>query len=141
MPTVEYELYKGGQRDELCDMTSAKVIDEQIRAVRAGELLYCHFGIVCSSWGIINRIWNGGTRTAASPFGDGSLAREVLGNLQLKQTMKPIHVLIELDIPFTVENPMQSLLWKTPRFSNYSACPTARALPSTSVCTACAPPT
>ena len=115
MPTVEYELYKGGQRDELCDMTSAKVIDEQIRAVRAGELLYCHFGIVCSSWGIINRIWNGGTRTAASPFGDGSLAREVLGHLQLKQMMKLIHVLIELDIPFTVENPIQSLLWKTPQ--------------------------
>ena len=47
MPTVEYELYKGGQRDELCDMTSTKVIAEQIRAASGGAtilpLRYCLF--------------------------------------------------------------------------------------------------
>ena len=82
--TCEYELFKNGEKDVTCDMTDPSVIDERIALANAGFTQYCHFGIVCSSWGIINRTWNGGTRTPENSYGDNSLARERLGNVQLR---------------------------------------------------------
>ena len=113
LDTVELELFDNGVENPLCNMVSDDVVSRQIRDIGAGLVLYSHFGIVCSSWGIINRIWNGGTRTREFPMGNDTLQRERLGNLQLKQMMKIICTLVKHKVPFTIENPIQSLLWQT----------------------------
>ena len=113
LDTIEFELFDNGVENPLCNMVSDDVVSRQIRDIGAGLVLYSHFGIVCSSWGIINRIWNGGTRTREFPMGNDTLQRERLGNLQLKQMMKIICALVKHKVPFTIENPIQSLLWQT----------------------------
>ena len=75
LSTIEYELFKAGECDPLADMTSDAVIDGKILAAKQGPIAYAHVGIICSSWGIINRIWNGGIRTADRPYGNGTLER------------------------------------------------------------------
>ena len=75
LSTIEYELFRGGEADPLADMTADSVIDRQIADAKRGLIHYAHVGIVCSSWGIINRIWNHGTRTPTAPYGNGTLAR------------------------------------------------------------------
>ena len=51
----------------------------------------------------------------AKLYGSGSsVERERVGNAQLEQMMRLVSFLLELDIPFTIEIFMQSLLWKTP---------------------------
>ena len=46
-------------------------------------------------------------------MGNGTLERERLRNLQLKQMMKMTAAFVKHKVPFTIENPIQSLLWQT----------------------------
>jgi hypothetical protein len=113
-----YECYpKEGYRMEY-DMGLAKVIDAEIAAANNNEILGAHFGIVCSSWSILNRLLNGGTRTREAPRGDGSLARERTGNQQATQMFRLIKEFDRLGIPYSVENPESSALWWLPQWKN-----------------------
>ncbi len=61
----------------------------------------------------MNIRWNGGTRSNARPYGDGSKQSENEGNRQVKQLARVVSALIEHKVPFTVENPVDSVLWHT----------------------------
>ncbi len=58
-------------------------------------------------------MWNGGTRTCEKPYGDGTLDREILGNKQLAAAWRLMCVFLELGIPFTIENPAESMVWNS----------------------------
>ena len=73
---------------------------------------YAHFGITCSSWGVLSSL-NGGTRTVLAPYGNGTLAREIRGNWQLQQMMKIIRHLNRRGKFWSIENPRTSRLWHT----------------------------
>ena len=80
LDTVEFELFDNGVENPLCNMVSEDVISRQVSDIGGGLVVYSLFGIVCSSWGIINRIWKGGTRAMEFPMGNGTLESERLGN-------------------------------------------------------------
>ena len=87
-------------------------MDREIKDACAGNIVAAHFGVVCSSWSVLNRLLNGGTRTREKPLGNGSLLREKIGNTQMKQMFRLIDVFDELSIPWTVENPESpALFW------------------------------
>ena len=73
-------------------MSIAENIDREIEDARAGMISAAHFGVVCSSWSVLNRLLNGGTRTREKPSGNGSLLREKIGNTQMKQMLRLIDV-------------------------------------------------
>ena len=54
-------------------------------------------------------------------MGNDTLERERLGNLQLQQMMKIIAALVKHKVPFTIENPIQSLLWETAELKQFWA--------------------
>ena len=60
-------------RKEVRDRLQQRIIDR--------EFLFIHFGISCSSWSILGAL-NKRTLSVKHPEGDGTLAREVLGNTQ-----------------------------------------------------------
>ena len=68
-------------------------------------------GIVCSSWSVLRRWLNGGTRTWEQPAGNGTLHREIVGNEQARLMFPITHVFDEFGIPYTVEHPESSALW------------------------------
>ena len=111
--TCEYELEgPDGIRPE-ADMCNAANVDAQIADARAGEILGAHFGICCASWSRMQVLFNGGTRSAANPYGNDALKREVLGNTRLREAWRLLEVLSELRIPATLENPDSSTIWDT----------------------------
>ncbi len=70
-----YEAYQKGEYIHGFDIESDAVVEEEIRAARAGEIDYAHFGIVCSSWSTLNKI-NGGSRTRINARGNEVLERD-----------------------------------------------------------------
>ena len=115
-----FEAYHDGKYDGRFDLELDAVVEEEIRAARAGEIDYAHFGIVCSSWSTLNKI-NGGTRSRQKPRGDETLRREIVGNVQHDQMMRLLLVFLALGIGFTVENPLSSFLWHTDDFQELLA--------------------
>ena len=81
------------------------ILIARLRDARAGKMSAAHFGVVCSSWSVLNSLLNGGTRIREKPLGNGSLLRENFGNTQMKQMFRLIDVFDDLSIPWTVENP------------------------------------
>ena len=108
---MEFEAYHGGRFDAGKDLGDPQVITKEITDARRGLISGAHFGIPCNSWCQMSQKYNGGTRTYDSPLGDGSLARETQGNQQLEQMLRLTSVFLELGIPFTIENPCDSMLW------------------------------
>ena len=85
---------------------------QQIRDVVDGRTDYSHFGITCSCWGVRGVLGslNGGTRTILAPYANGTLAREVQGNMQLRQMMKITRHLNRRGKLWSIENPRTSRL-------------------------------
>jgi hypothetical protein len=108
--TAEFEAYPPRGYRALCDLSLATVVDKEVRAIGDGLVAAAHFGLKCKSWCKITQLYNSSTRTIASPMGSGILQREVLGNLQLLMMMRIVAELIIYSIPFTIENPHDSLL-------------------------------
>ena len=104
-------------------MSIAEHIDREIEDARAGKIAAAHFRVVCSSWSVLNRLLNGGTRTREKPLGNNSLLREKIGNAQMKQMFRLIDVFDKLDIPWTVENPESSALFWLHRWKNMNTGP------------------
>ena len=107
----ELEAFSCGAFDSSCDIGDPAVVSREIDDARAGRIAGAHFGIVCSSWCRMTQRFNHGTRSEALPYGDGSSQKENTGNEQLQQMWRMILVFLELHIPFTIENPVDSLLW------------------------------
>ena len=76
LPVKSFEAYpkEGYWREH--DMSIAANIDREIEDARAGKIAAAHFGVVCSSWSVLNSLLNGGTRTREKTLGNGSLLRE-----------------------------------------------------------------
>ena len=87
----------------------------EIKDIEDGLVDFCHFGICCGSWGVMNTL-NKGTRTKQNPYGVDPLPRERRGNLQLFQMMRIINTLIRCGKHWSVENPEQSMLFATEEF-------------------------
>ena len=109
----EFELYGPNGRVAEADMASEDVIEQEIRDAKEGRILGAHFGITCSSWSVIQRLFNGGTRCAENPYGSNLWEREIQGNRELSLAWKLIRVFLELNIPVTLENPESSAIWWT----------------------------
>ena len=62
------------------DLSRAEVVEDLVNKRRSGVYYYIHMGTPCSSFSSLQAL-NGGTRTKATPSGDGSKPNEVLGNL------------------------------------------------------------
>ena len=76
-----------------------------------------HFGLPCSSFSLIQHS-NGGTRRVHCPQGDGTLAREVEGNLLLARTLCLISILERHHNFWTLENPLTSYVWSMESMKN-----------------------
>ena len=111
--TREYDAFASGVFDPSKDLSDPQVIDREIADAEAGLIAGAHFGLLCASWCRMTQKWNGGTRTNENPYGSGCLQREIDGNRQLSESWRLMQVFLRLGIPFTVENPVDSLLWRS----------------------------
>ena len=103
-------------------------------SVSGGFLLLGDIGSICVDH-VLTCIQNGGTQTADRPYGNGTLEREVVGNLQLAQMIRLLNVLMKGELPFIIENPIHTLLWKTAELKEALALKKTPKTPqSTSVC-------
>ena len=91
-------------------MSVKAVIEKVIAVAERGGMVGAHFGIVCSSWSVLNRL-NCGTTTRQQPHGNGTLRMELLGNEQTRLMFCLTREFDRLGIPYTVENPESSALW------------------------------
>ena len=92
------------------DLDDDAVFSALLDKVKRGSYWYIHIGLPCSSWSSLQHL-NGGTRRQTRPQGDGSLHRELLGNLQatrVAQLCEAQHVLGKF---YSIENPAYSHVW------------------------------
>ena len=71
-----------------------------------------HFGVPCESFSLLNVNLNGGSRTAAMPEGNGSLPREVKGNMILNRVLGLVKIINSAGSKWSIENPHSSFLFK-----------------------------
>jgi hypothetical protein len=107
-----FEAYPPQGYDRSMDLERDEVVRREVNDIENEKVDYSHFGITCSSWGILNNL-NGGTRSIATPYGDGTVPREVRGNHQLKQMMRLVRALDGKKRFWSIENPRTSRLWHT----------------------------
>ena len=98
--------------DLLCDKTFNKLCAE---AQKPKQIW--HFGLPCGSFSIMQNM-NKGSRTADNPAGNGSVARELLGNELLSRTVYLCRLLHQAGNFFTIENPRGSFAWKMPKMED-----------------------
>ena len=92
------------------DIEDDEVFADLKRQIGAGAFWYVHFGLPCSSWSAIQRL-NKGTRRAHIPEGDGSLAREVRGNLLASRVAQLCQLQSKQGLFYSIENPKDSYVW------------------------------
>jgi len=93
------------------DLLKDDVLEELLRKARRPRQ-YWHLGIPCDSFSIANVNMNAGTRSSDLPEGNGSLAREILGNELLSRGLRIIRALEDAGNYWSVENPQSSYLFK-----------------------------
>ena len=86
------------------DILRDDVMEELLRKARRPRQ-YWHLGIPCDSFSIANVNMNAGTRSSDLPEGNGSLAREILGNELLSRGLRVIRALVDAGNYWSVENP------------------------------------
>jgi len=94
-------------------LTEIKRVAKPASTVRHTQI-FDHFGIVCASFSRLNVNFNQGTRTKDMPLRDGSLQREVVGNLLCESAVTVIRALLKVGGLFSIENPTSSFLWLHP---------------------------
>ena len=104
---VEY--MKGKIKIDSMNLLNDKVF-KRLKKDATLPLQLWHFGLPCSSFSLIQHS-NGGTRRIHCPQGDGTLAREVEGNLLLARTLCLISILERHGNFWTLENPLTSYVW------------------------------
>ena len=110
-----------------------------------GLYFYLHFAVPCGSWGRANTL-NHGTRSRAKPEGDGSLQRELDGNVLADVVASFCWALVSVGAHFSIENPSDSYLWQYPsikalvnrfHFVVFDQCQFGLQLPGAPNCTYC----
>lgn len=113
------ELMKAGKPVASHDILDDKVFDRLCQEACQPKQLW-HFGFPCGSFSIMQNM-NKGTRTHEQPLGDNSLQRERDGNEILCRTLHLCELLHAHGSFFTLENPLSSFAWKTPRMQQVAA--------------------
>ena len=110
-----YELYgvDGSVRVE-CDLSILCNVVSLVNAIASKKLRYVHLGTPCSSFSILQKLFNKGTRTSKRPQGDGTNDKERHGNLLVKHSLIIIRACIQYGAFWSLENPKSSYLFKMP---------------------------
>ena len=110
------EAYPQGKYDKQNDVLVALVFNRLLVLALCLRDTFWHFGQPCESFSMLNVNLNKGTRSRDNPYGDGSLKREVLGNLQANLTRRLIHALTRgnRNNKWSIENPATSYFWALP---------------------------
>ena len=103
------ELFRHGRPDPSQDILNDHTYDKLIAEAREPHQIW-HFGMPCGSFSLMQNM-NKGTRSKDQPEGDGSLAREKIGNELAKRTCYLCMILYEHGNFFTIENPRTSMAW------------------------------
>ena len=110
-----YELYGTDGRvriefDLSIPCNVALVVDAIVRK----KLRYVHLGTPCSSFSILQKLFNKGTRTTKRHQGDGTNDKERHGNLLVKHSLIIIHACIQHGAFWILENPKSSYMFRMP---------------------------
>lgn len=111
-PPVDYKHKGHGYSIPSQDITDDRFFKTLKRDAKKPNQLW-HFGLPCGSFSILQHS-NGGTRRKTNPQGNGTLPREVLGNLILERTLILIQILEKHGNWWTLENPRSSYVWLMP---------------------------
>lgn len=106
------EYIKKGRKLDNMDILNPKVFERLKEDAKLHDQVW-HFGQPCGSFSIIQHS-NGGTRRMQTPEGDGTLLREIEGNLLLARSIILIDILVAHGNFWTLENPLTSYLWSMP---------------------------
>ena len=94
-----------------------------MQLLKTGSVFFAHFGTPCNSFSAARKDDGGPPplRSADAPWGLGNLSEEnklivFLGNLFLLRSLEASSVIVEMGGNISIENPLRSLLWRTPAF-------------------------
>ena len=106
------EAYPNGCYDPFNDVLKDDCFSRLKEEARVARGEHWHYGTPCGSFALINVNLNKGTRTRLRPEGNGSLPREVQGNLFLERSLILIRLLEAGGNTWTLENPRTSFLFR-----------------------------
>ena len=107
------------EHDLLIPAVRRRLLEEAALAVDA----YWSFEVPCGSFSRLSVNLNGGSRTSAKPLGTGVLERERRGNQLARVSAELCKILYINGCYFSIENPVNSLLWLLPALRNLSKLP------------------
>jgi len=96
----------------LHDLSDSAVVSHLFHNISQGVYYYVHFGLPCSSWSILQSLFNDGTRTRERPEGTQELEREILGNKLAKSVARLCNALHRANCFYSIENPRSSYVWE-----------------------------
>ena len=112
---VSVELYNElGLANPSADLSVRSNIDRLIKDIESGAFKYVHLGTPCSSFSVLQTLFNHGTRSRNRPQGDGTRSNELHGNLLLKHSILVIRACMRHNVFWTLENPKSSYLFWMP---------------------------
>ena len=101
------------------DLDDELVVGRLCNMILAGLVWYIHFGVPCTTWGLLARL--NYTRTRESP--DGSwLGPEVKANKQVETVCQLAHLLHQCGCYYSIENPAGNTLFWYPRVVELGVC-------------------
>ena len=110
------EAYGPGGYRPSHDLTKPSVLRIELDAIEGSAVMGAHLGTPCASFCRMFQNLGPGTRKAAQPEGDGSVAKEILGNTLCRATVRICEHLHSKGGLFSVESPRASWLFRQPSF-------------------------
>ena len=107
------------EHDLLMPAVRRRLLEEAAGASNA----YWSFEVPCSSFSRLCVNLNGGSRTSSKPLGTGALERERRGNQLARVSVEACKLLYINECFFSIENPVNSLLWLLPGLRYLSKLP------------------
>ena len=107
------ELIQRNKPDKHHDLTDDRTYQRLCQDAKRPKQIW-HFGLPCGSFSLMQNM-NGGTRSASCPEGNGTLERELVGNLLAVRTFELCSILHANGSFFTIENPLTSHVWNLKR--------------------------
>ena len=103
-----------------CDVSLREVQFGLLDDIRGREVGKLHLGLPCRTWGPAGRL-AGGSRRLGSPWGDGSLAREIDANREAAFVVAVCCELLLAGAHYSIENPRDSYVFTTDLFLELAA--------------------
>ena len=97
------------------DLELPQVRTAGLKLAQGHQIRSCHFGDVCTTWGALHMLFNGGTRSRDRHLGDGSMPKGVSANHSVSWTCDMLVALHAAGRTFTIKNPARSILCYHPR--------------------------